>query len=176
MAITYEPLATLTLTTSAVNISFTSIATSYTSLRVILLGKHTSDGNTNYAKFNNDNTTNNYNSVNLFTRSTSSTVVINGQSDGSSGQNVGHYLGGSASYPFFVEMNIVGASQNGTYYNKVVMNQWADGRHDSSNQAGIMLNSGTYRNNNPITQITITPSSGNFDVGTSATLYGITRA
>ena len=54
MATTYDKIATTTLSSAAASIDFTSIAGTYTDLRLVIVGKYTSAGGNTRIVFNSD--------------------------------------------------------------------------------------------------------------------------
>lgn len=58
MAITYEPIATTTLASTSTTITFTSVPSTYTDLRLVLIGKNGVGSNSVRLRFNSDTATN----------------------------------------------------------------------------------------------------------------------
>ena len=162
MASTYTPIATTTLG-SAATISFTSIPSTYTDLKLVITGTTTANG-VPYIYFNGDNASTTYSSTSLY-------------GDGSSA------FSGKLNNDFAIEFpNGTGSLVNlltwdifsyaGSTYKTVLANRSND-RNGSGYVESIV---GMWRNTAAITSIGVTPTGTTFASGTTATLYGIKAA
>jgi hypothetical protein len=162
MAATYEPIATQTLGSAAASITFSSIAASWTDLRLVLTVLPTAT-NRPYLQFNSDTGTN-----------YSRTVVYG--------------AGTSAASTATVDTNQIITSVQTS--NQVNLTTWEIFSYAGStyktvlgvvsmdkNESGSTSNTvGLWRSTSAITTINITASTSTFAIGTTATLYGIKAA
>jgi hypothetical protein len=163
MPATYEPIATTTLGSAAASITFSSIASSWTDLRLVLVGGVSVSGAYNYLQFNSD-TASNY-----------STTRLDG--DGSSPASARTTSATFArlatsldTNPNLFEIDVFSyaGSTNKTFLCGTSADQNGSGR--------VTRTVGLWRSTSAITSVAITMSSGNFNTGTTATLYGIKNA
>jgi len=165
MPATYEPIATTTLGTAAASITFSSISSAYTDLRLVLVGTTATDDGCRL-RFNSD-TGSNYSVTRLrgngtaaaSDRFTSQTSIIAGAA----------VL--SATTPTLRVFDLF--SYAGSTNKTLLLSEASD-----FNGTGAVSNIvGLWRNSSAINTILIFTSAGvNFSVGTTATLYGILRA
>ena len=163
MALTYEPIATTTLSSATTTITFSSIPSSYTDLRIVIVPKISNGTGWTTLQFNGDTGTN-Y-SVTYITGngSTASSSRLTSQSN----IYVGYNSNASAGYTF----NTVDVfSYTGSTF-KTVLNTNSDDQNGSGFVRRIV---GLWRNTNAITSIELKNSQFNAD--TTATLYGIKAA
>jgi hypothetical protein len=164
MPATYEPIATTTLSSSASSITFSSIAATYTDLRLAVYGI-ASSGNflSPGCRFNSD-TGSNYSYTSIYgdgstagsTRTTSSTSI------GFNTQNsITSTTGGFLTADVF---SYAGST------NKTVLTTASVDLNGSGEVERIV---GLWRNTAAITTLTL---NGSFGAGTTATLYGILKA
>lgn len=166
MATTYEPIATTTLGSAASSITFSSISSAYTDLKVVFVGTTTVDGETLYYRFNSDSGSN-YSITQLYT---------NGSARGSrllsSATQLSTTFGISLSNttPQMITFDVfsyAGATRKSTLGNHA----------GNGSSGGIDITVGLWRDTSAITSIYMFPSGGTtFKVGTTATLYGIKNA
>jgi hypothetical protein len=163
MSSTYEPIATTTLGSTG-NITFTSIASSWTDLRIALVGI-TNSGFTHPAiRFNSD-TGSNYSNTRLNGNGSSATSAngtsqtrINGTTD--IGTPPAFYLWDVFSYA-------------GSTYKTVLLNA----NSDQNGSGTVERLVGLWRSTSAITSISVFDLYGTgFGTGTTATLYGIKNA
>ena len=163
MPATYEPIATTTLGSAASSITFSSIASSWTDLRVVLVGTVAAAGGV-AIRFNSD-TSSNYSRTVLYgtgsvagsARDTSQTSFVIANINSSS--------------PSLVTCDVF--SYAGSTF-KTALGEGSDDRNGSGVVARAV---GLYRSTSAITTITLIESNGaNFSTGTTATLYGIKNA
>lgn len=165
MPATYEPIATTTLGSATATISFTSISSAYTDLRLVLTGTHETTAATVRMQVNSDTGTN-YSFTELSgdgatatsARSTSSARINCGNA------NFNNTLPSLITVDWF---SYAGST------NKTCLVTTSQDRNGS----GVVYRTvGLWRSTSAITSIQMFPSTGNFATGTTATLYGILRA
>jgi len=166
MPATYEPIATTTLGSAASSITFSSIPSTYTDLRLVIVGQ--GSGNGYYAFRFNGVSTNTYNATYL---------VGNGSAVSSA--RLGAYSSGIMHYSGFIpttqwSMATLDVFSYAGSTNKTCLSDYsADTNGSGSKELGVTL----WSNTSAITSITIrTDSAAQYAVGTTATLYGILRA
>lgn len=165
MPATYEPIATTTLGSAAASITFSSIASSWTDLKVILTTAGASSANAVIMRFNSDTGTN-YGRTSL---------IGNGTTASSTRQTSATSLsiGGSAldgTNPSLYEIDVF--SYAGSTY-KTMLSAFSSDRNGTgfvSRMVGLWLSTAA------ITTIDLTNNGGTFAIGTTATLYGIKNA
>lgn len=164
MASTYEPIATTTLSSAAASITFSSIPSTYTDLRVVLSSINSNTANM-YLQFNSDTGTN-----------YSRTYLYGDGSAAGSGRNtnLGNFaLGpwnGTTTYPILTTVDIF--SYAGSTYKTGLVKTDEDANGSGATTVSVNLWSST----SAITTILIGRTSGNYNTGTIATLYGIKAA
>ena len=165
MPTTYEPIATTTLGSAAASITFSSIASSWTDLRLVLIGT-SSAGGTGYIRFNSDSGTNysvtflrGNGSAASSVRSTNRTeLIFNGDT------------GISTTIP---NMALVDVFSYTASTNKTAL---LTSEEDANGSGSVERMVGMWRNTSAITTITLSLSGGNFASGFTATLYGVKNA
>ena len=163
MATTYEKIATTTLSSTG-NITFNSIAATYTDLRIVLVGK-TNGGFTHPAiRFNSDsgsnysNTRLNGNGSSATSASGTSQTRINGTTD-------------IGTPPALYSWDVF--SYAGSTYKTVLLNANSDQNGSGSVERLV----GLWQSTSAITSISVFDLYGTgFGSGTTATLYGILKA
>jgi len=162
---TYESIATTTLSSAAANITFSSIPSTYTDLRLVIAGGFGTaggGGNATIVRFNSD-TGSNYSATFIYGdgstaasfRSTSVTSIGIGLSNSTQVQ--------------LSTMDIF--SYAGSTY-KTALAEWSG---DTNGSGQVRRNVGLWRSTSAITTILIN-NADNFASGTTATLYGIKAA
>lgn len=159
MPATYEPIATSTLG-SASTFDFTSIPSTYTDLVVIVNGKQSNA--LCYVRLNND-TGSNYSNINMYAQ-------------GGSGYGPDKNANTTSFYSGFVNTNYsvniwnIFNYANTTTYKEMLCKGGNDG------QLGVDV--GTWRSTAAVNRVTIgvLAGTGNFDTGSTATIYGIKAA
>jgi hypothetical protein len=163
MPATYEPIATQTLGSAASSITFSSIPSTYTDLRVVLSAITTSGSNINM-QLNGDTSA-------LYSRTT-----LTG--DGSSGSSVRAsgdtriYIGYSYGSPQRMMINVDVFSYAGSTFKTCLSSSSSDNNGTGLVQYGV----GLYRSTTAITSLSLLTATNTFAVGTTATLYGIKNA
>jgi hypothetical protein len=166
---TYEKIATTTLGSPSTTITFSSISSAYTDLRIVVSSTMTLASRFNYLTFNSDSS-----ATYSFTY-----LMGNGTSGSSSGNANGNYMpvddnqinGSSTTIPTFSTIDVF--SYTGSTYKTLLNTVSAD-----QNGSGAVINKvGLWRSNSAINSVTFTASgSTTFKVGTTATIYGIKAA
>ena len=161
---TYEPIATQTLASAAASITFSSIAASWTDLRLVLWSTTVTAAAGVFCRFNSDTATN-YSQTNLYgtgaaVGSAKGTNVAYIDFDAATGGN-------STTLPTLYTFDIF--SYAGSTYKTGLLTNNGD-RNGSGYPA---LEVALWRSTSAITTILLYPTSGNFASGTTATLYGI---
>lgn len=160
MAVTYEPIATTTLTSNTTAIVFSSIPSTYTDLICVVVGTHTGSGVAGlYISSINGDTGTNY-----------CTTIIQGDSSAAlsyKGNNVDAMniglINSAQSNSIFQFMNY-----GNTITHKIVLARGNDAN------ALVRQGVGVWRNNSAITSFSVSMST--IASGTTATLYGIKAA
>ena len=167
MPVTYESLATTTLGTAAATIDFNSISSAYTDLRVVIveIGVTAADV---LIRFNSSST--GYSATRMRGNGTNVTV----QNDLSASYLRFDNVGSSTTVPTLKTADIFSYSNSSNYKSVLLISNWDVAGGTSSN--GVYYTVGAWANNSAITSVNILRASGNFNVGTTATLYGIKAA
>ena len=170
MAATYEPIATTTLGSAASSITFSSIPSTYTDLRLVLVGKASAVANPYQMQFNSDTSgsSTNYSTTQLYGNGSS---VASNRYTSTSQINIGDDLSGqSNTIPSATFVDIF--SYAGSTYKTILCNAV----QDKNGSGTVFCNVGLWRSTAAITTITLTDVGTTFATGTTATLYGITKA
>lgn len=167
MALTYEPIASTTLGSNASNITFNSIPSTYTHLKVILTQISTStSGDSPWIRFNGD-TSSNY----------SQTYMAGNGSTAISGNVTnfnGIYIVVSGAQTNSPTLSIVDVFSYTSSTNKTILSSSAE---DNNGNGHAATNVGLWRNTSAINSVTIFRNGGSFlGAGTIATIYGIKAA
>jgi hypothetical protein len=167
MPATYEPIATTTVSgTSTTLITFGSLPSSYTDLRVIMSGL--ANTRTLWLRFNGDTGTNySYTRV----AGTGAAVVV-GSDINFNNITVGSVWDMSTTIPTFFDINVFSYAGS---TNKTI---FAITSADKNGSGGNEVTAGLWRNTSAITSINLQCGNGAtaFTAGTTATVYGILRA
>jgi hypothetical protein len=163
MPATYEPIATTTLGSAAATIDFTSIAASWTDLRIVMTFT-TSTGNSIRGTFNSDTGTN-----------YSHTIIFGNGSGVTSSRNtsLAYFFvtnGSDTTTPSMATLDVF--SYAGSTNKTLLGTQLRD--YNGSGVVGQSVS--LWRSTAAITSISLFLSSGNFSTGTTATLFGIKAA
>jgi len=162
---TYTPIATTTLGSATSNITFTSISGSYTDLILVFNGTTVSSGVNTSIQLNNDGSSL-YGSTVLDGNGTS---AVSARYTNNTFIYCDYYGGGTGAGSqknFILQFNNY---SNTTTFKSVLIRA-------NLPSVETVATVGLYRSTSAITQIKIYPNSGNFDIGTTATLYGIAAA
>ena len=166
MATTYDKIATTTLGSSASSITFSSIAASWTDLRLVMTAI-TSTNSITELQFNGDTGTN-YSDTVLYGNGTSAYSAKD-----TSNNYIYTYASTSSSaltIPAFYTIDIF--SYAGSTYKTALLT----GSGDTNNSGRVANIVGLWRSTSAITSVTVLPNSGTYSTGTTATLYGIKAA
>ena len=165
MATTYEKIASTTLGSASATITFSSIAATYTDLRLVLIAKSTSAGGVVYPafRFNSDTGTNYSNTFLIGNGSTTSSLRGINETQMGIASN-----GSDSTTPGLYTLDIF--SYAGSNYKTILASENAD-----ANGSGTVVRSvHLWRSTSAITSILI--RNGDYEIGTTATLYGILKA
>ena len=166
--ITYTPISTTTLTSVQTSISFSTISSAYTDLRIVLVGNSNSTGADIRLRFNSDTNTNysytdkaGYSSSAFSSRSTSKAYIAT---------NFQSFIASSQTNMVIYDlMNYSNATTYKTTFIRMSTSQ-SDGSGGVDNGVGI------WRSTSAITDISLSFAATTFTAGTTATLYGIAAA
>lgn len=168
MPATYEPIATTTLGSAAASITFSSIAGTYTDLRIVIpFFKETATSQTSLVVQFNSDTGTNYS----FT-----SVSGNGTSASSNRSSNDNYIfanfitDATSTFPCFTTVDVF--SYAGSTFKTVL----ATGSSDKNGSGSVERTVGLWRSTSAINTIKLQSQIGNFATGTTATLYGILKA
>lgn len=163
MAITYDPIASTTLTGSASSITFSSIASSWTDLRLVIVTKSATTGPNTNLRFNSDTGTN-YSRVVLFGSGSTATSAT----ETNYSNMVIDLNGTTTAQPTFIACDIF--SYAGSGYKTV----FGESSEDLNGSGIVARQAGLWRSTSAITSIEVRNTG--FTTGTIATLYGILKA
>jgi hypothetical protein len=163
MAKTYEPIATQTLGSATNSVTFSSIAGTYTDLKMVISCKYTTSGQYTRVRFNGD-TGGNYSITTIY--GDGSTVASTRESGGAIGIN-GFYTTDTSNFIAGL-MDVMNYSNSTTF--KTVLQRGTDAA------ARVNATVGLWRNTAAITSIGLDTPSGNYAIGSTFTLYGIKAA
>lgn len=167
MAVTYEPIATTTLGVAAATIDFNSISSTYTDLRVVIVETGSTAGDT-WIRFNSSTT--GY-SKTLF-RGNGSTVASTRET--SQSRITWDNFGSSSTIPTLKTADIFSYANSSIKKTVLLISNYDVAGGVNSN--AVFYTAGLWADVSAITSVNILRSSGNFNVGTTATLYGIKAA
>ena len=163
MATTYEPIATTTLSSAAASYTFSSIPSTYTDLVLVINNLHTTNAIDGWFRLNGDTATN-YSRTNLNGDGTSAT----------SGRNTSVAYGYGILVTNTFSTNILNFLNysNTTTYKTILM------RSNNTSASGYAATTVDLWRATPaaINSIQIGAVSGNYDIGSTFTLYGIKAA
>jgi hypothetical protein len=168
MPITYEPIATNTLGSAAATVTFSTISGAYTDLVLVTNLKTTTTNQEVTVKINND-TGSNYSLTNL--RGDGSTAASLRRSSQTVG-NISKEISPNTAFEFVSVSTFMNYSNATTYKTWLSRNN----RASASNAPGTEALVGLWRSTSAITELVIGITGGNFDTGSTFTLYGIKAA
>jgi len=164
---TYTPIATTTLGSAAASYTFSSISGSYTDLKIIVTGITSAAGLTIKVQFNGDTTSGLYSMTELWGDGTTAS------SNRRTGQNQINTSYQQVNFSDTAQANaiidVMNYSNSTTYKTLLARTNSA-----TASYPGTVATVGLWRNTNAITSIIL--SAGNFNSGSTLTLYGITAA
>lgn len=168
MPTTYEPIATQTLGSAASSITFSSIAATYTDLKVTLTGAGASGGEYVSVRLNSD-TGSNYSST--MVNGYGSGVASARETNGTRGFWGNYYVGASTTIPLFFTMDLF------SYAGSTFKTALCTTSNDLNGSGETIRTVGLYRSTSAITSVTLLNNAGTgFAIGTTATIYGIKNA
>ena len=167
MALTYEPIATTTLGSASGNITFNSIPSTYTDLRIVLVQTSTSTaGSSPWIRFN-GNTGSNYSQT--YSSGTGTTATSGNVTNFS-----GIYIVISGAQTTAPTLSLIDVFSYAGSTNKTLLSRSAEDTNGGGQSA---INVGLWRNTSAINSVTIFRNGGNFlAAGTICTIYGIKAA
>ena len=168
MASTYEPIATTTLGSATATITFSSISSAYTDLRIVMVCTSASNTQDVYLRFNSDTGTN-YSQTAL---SGDGTTASSSNYTNGSRIIVNKLAYTSSTYPHLYTMDIF--SYAGSTYKTVLTTALGDnnGGANAGTDATVCL----WRSTSAINSVEFKLSAGNYNTGTTVTLWGIKAA
>jgi hypothetical protein len=175
MPITYEPIATTTLSTTTANIAFTSISQNYTDLVIIAKVRGTASGHL-WGRWGNGSydTGSNYSATGMYARSTTNNHSSERESSITYAKFSLLTYGVPSATDTFGTVIINIQNYSNTTTNKTALTKVAD--IGSNNYAGVEADVILWRSTSAINQIDLFPNTGSFVSGTMITLYGIKAA
>lgn len=164
---TYEPIATNTLTTAAASITFSSIPATYTDLRIVVVGQGSS-GFDPVVQFNSDTATN----------YSCTEIVGTGTAASSDRQTSSNFISFPVSSGMAQSSNWNLITYNiFSYAGSTYKTCLATLNDDLNGSGSVNIMVGLWRSTSAINTFVIKSNpSGNFAIGTIATLYGIKAA
>lgn len=166
MAVTYDSIASTTLTATSTNITFSSISGSYTDLRLVIVASGDSAGDAFRMQFNTDAGTNYSQTVLYGTGATASSTRATTQAF----IELSLVGGLSTSVPHFYTMDLFGYA--GSTFKTSLLTQ----SEDNNGSGYVSSASGMWRSTAAVTSIKVYGAGGNLTTGTTASLYGILKA
>ena len=164
MPLTYEPIQSYTLGSATTGITFSSVPSTYTDLKVILV--QTTDGANLGIRFNSDSGSN-YSWTRLQGDGSSATSART--TNASFGQLNGNGTSASPNSGL-VEVDIFSYAGS---TNKTVLSKFSNDQNGSGNTAPTV---NLWRSTATITTVYVFAAGGDLQIGTTATLYGIKNA
>ena len=168
MATTYEKIASTTLGSANATISFTSISSAYTDLRVsfTMNGQSVASG-VPILQFNSDTGTN----YSLTRLAGQGTVAASTRDSSASSISLASYTAPQTSTPTFITLDIFSYAGSTFKTNLITFN------NDYNGSGSVEYAVGLWRSTSAITSIQLKAAGSNtFNTGTIATLYGIKAA
>ena len=163
---TYEPIATTTLGAAASTITFSSISSAYTDLRLVVTGTPTS-GSFMWMRYNSDSATN----YSVTILSGDGSAAASGIISSAAQLTCKAYSSDSTSQPTLYEINIF------SYAGSTYKTHLCSTSSDANGSGNVQRIVGLWRSTSAISTITLLRSaSDTFAAGTVATLYGIKAA
>ena len=168
MPATYEPIATTTLGSAASTITFSSISSAYTDLRVVIVWQGTQSGTSNniMARLNGDTGTN-YSTTDLAGDGASATTF---RATSQTRMNLGYVASTETTQWGLTTMDIFSYAGS---TNKTVL---GTNSYDRNASGYVQRNVQLWRSTAAVTSVSILTNLNNFATGTTATLYGILKA
>ena len=159
--ITYTPIATTTLTSTASSVSFSSISGSYTDLVLVIQTALSASAHDTWLRFNSDSGTN-YSRTKVAGSGSAATSFRAANQDA-------YYGIGNIGTGWMCSINHIMNYSNTTTYKSILT------RHGSMDNE-TALSHGLWRSTSAITAIQVAPGTSTFISGSTFTLYGIVAA
>jgi hypothetical protein len=166
--LTYERIAQTTLGATATAITFSSLPTTYTHLRLVVVGKNDQATVSQDVglQFNGDTATN-YSLVRMEGNGSTASSL---RSTAGAYARIGYLPGSSVSNPGMVTFDVC------NYGSSIFKTSLAVSVNDQNGSGIVARGVGAWRSTAAITSVSVIGGAGSFTVGTVATLYGIKRA
>jgi hypothetical protein len=170
---TYTPIASTTLSTTANSITFSSIANTYTDLRLVIVhsGTWSTVSYGGHSMRLNSDTGTNYSYTALRTDPNPQTTSDRDYTQAQA--NLGYNIVAPANNPHFSTTTVDIFSYAGSTYKTYISKHASD---VASAYSGTAITVGLWQSASAINTILIYPGDAPYRVGTTATLYGITAA
>ena len=166
MPATYEPIATTTLGTAAASITFSSIPATYTDLRLVIVSLNSSNNQDGKLTFNNDTATN-YATTHLYGDGTSASSLRETSTAYMTLFSLSNIVASGAS---MAQIDIFSYAGN---TNKTALLQISNDKNGSGTSTRSV---GLWRDTSAVNRLDLALTAGNYNTGTTATLYGILKA
>jgi hypothetical protein len=163
---TYDLIASQTLASAASSITFSSIAASWTDLRLIIVLTGTASGDSPWVRYNSDSGTN----YSLTDMMGSGSIVVNNAYTNSNKLFIGDNASTNTTNPHFYTLDIF--SYAGSTYKTSLSTASADDNGSGYAERAV----GLWRSTSAINSLTISTNTNTFKTGTTAQLYGIKSA
>lgn len=168
MPATYEPIATTTLSSAAASITFSSIPSTYTDLRIVLVGANSAAGSNSYIRYNGTTGSSTLYSYTYLSGNGSAASSSRATSDNKILFNSSSTT--STTIPMMTTIDIF--SYLDSVYRTCLIT-WSGNENGSGT---VERTVGLYRSTTAVTSILLANSGANWNSGTTATLYGIKAA
>lgn len=166
MAVTYEPIATTTLSSASSTITFSSIPSSYTDLRLIFVPLASSSAPSPYFRINGDTGTN-YSQTQI--RANGATTPTSNRFTNQTQMYVDNAAMDTTT-PYLYTFDFF--SYSGSTFKSILMTE----SNDLNGSGYISRRVGLWRSTSAITSIAFGVNVTSYGIGTTATLYGILKA
>lgn len=166
MPATYEKIQSTTLSSGASSITFSSIAASWTDIRLVFTGTSSVDFSNLFCQLNSDTGTN----YSLTRLSGDGSTAASAQQTNQTRINIANQSTLRTSIPKFYTMDLF------SYAGSTFKTMLCTGSEDENGAGTVVRTVNLWRSTSAVTTIYLFPSSGNFAAGTTATLYGILKA
>jgi hypothetical protein len=169
MPVTYENIATTTLSSAASSITFSGVPTTYTDLRVVLVA--TADSTlSKRIQFNSDTSTGTDTYSNTKLGGNGSSTYSARQANEFGIRFASDQAGDSTTIPMLSVIDIF--SYRGSTFKTIL----AATSSNQSTSGYVQRTVGLWRSTDPITSVILMINGANYQIGTTATLYGIKNA
>ena len=165
MAITYEPIATTTLSSVATSFTFSSIPSTYTDLKVVIFAKSSGTSDYGLRAYINGDTGSNYSETSLQGYGS----AVSQQLSNNTQMNITNVYGYSNEGAL---ATIDFLSYSGATYKTALVSI----ANDQNGSGAAELSAHLWRNTAAVNSLNFWAASNDFAAGTSATLYGILKA